>query len=180
MPQTRLYFWYNLPGFSLYANPYTFPVTTDLDYYNFNTSYPVTAGLVNDAVTTITAASPDVTSAGTFPGFAIGVVDGNGNATTAYAPRNFDASGDGSGFASGANLTLCGSALSGSTCPVTAAAQSPVTTNISYLFNNWSGAASGTSDGLSVTVPAAASQTTYNANYVPSFRSIVPFVDLRR
>ena len=111
------YIWYNLPAFSLYANPYTFSVTTDLDYYNFDTSYPVTAGLENDAVTTITAASPDVTTAGTFPGFAIGVVDGNGNAGTAYTPRNYDASGDGSGFASGEKVTLCGSVLSGGICP---------------------------------------------------------------
>jgi hypothetical protein len=167
------YFWYNLAEYSLYANPYTFSVTTNLDYYNFDTSYPVTAGLYNDAVTTITAASPDVTAAGTFPGFAIGVVDGNGNTTTAYTPRNYDASGDGSGFASGANLTLCGSDLSGSTCPSSPVAQSPVTTNISYLFNSWSGAKDASTDGISVTVPASAGQTTYTANYTPSFRSIV-------
>ena len=167
------YFWYNLPGFSLYSNPYTFPVTTDLDYYNFNSSFPVTAGLVNDAVTTITAASSDISSAGTFPGFAIGVVDGNGNATTAYTPRNYDASGDGNGFASGKHLTLCGSALSGTACPATPSAQSPVTTNIDYLFTNWSGAVNSSSDGLSVTVPSTAGQTAYTANYQPSFRSIV-------
>jgi hypothetical protein len=167
------YFWYNLPGFSLYANPYTFSVTTDLDYLNFDPSFPVTAGLYNDAVTTIKAASPDISAAGTFPGFAIGVVDGNGNTTTAYTPRNYDASGDGSGFASGANLTLCGSALDGSTCPGTAVAQSPVTTNISYLFNSWSGAKSASTDGLSVSVPVSAGQSIYAANYTPSFRTIV-------
>jgi hypothetical protein len=109
------YFWYNLPEFSLYANPYTLAITTDFDFLNFDHSYPVTAGLVSDPVVTITAASPDISTAGTFPGFAIGVVEtSNGNATTtAFTPRNFTVSGDGSGFAAGANLTLCGSALNG-------------------------------------------------------------------
>ncbi len=172
-PGWNLYFWYNLPGFSLYANPYTFSVTTDLDYLNYDSGYPVTAGLYNDAVTTIKAASPDISAAGTYPGFAIQVVDGNGNINTAYTPRNYDGSGDGSGFASGANLTLCASALNGSSCPGTAVAQSPVTANISYLFNNWSGAKSASTDGLSVTVPASAGQSLYTANYTPSFRSMV-------
>jgi len=167
------YFWYNLAEFSLYANPYAFYVTTDLDYYDFDSSYPVTAGLENDAVTTITAASPDLSSALSFPGFAIGVVDGNGNIDRAYTPRNYDAAGDGAGFAAGAKLTLCGSTLNGSACPATPVAQSPVTTNIDYLFSQWSGAAASNADGLNVTVAAVAGQKTYTATYAPSFRTII-------
>ena len=51
---------------------------------------------------------------------------------TAYMPRNFDAFYDGTGFAAGKQLTLCGSGFSGTTCPATPVPQSPVTTNMTY------------------------------------------------
>src|SRR3984885_11258830 len=88
-PNNGLFFydWYPSPFFNLYSNPYTFPVTEDFG--------STTANIVSDAVTTITAASPDIGAEGTFPGFAIGVTDGNGNVTTAYTPANFDATGNG-------------------------------------------------------------------------------------
>ena len=168
------YDWYNVPLYNFYSNPYTLYITSNFDYYNFDHSYPVAAYLASDPVTTITAASPDIGLAGAFPGFAIGVVEtSNGNAaTTAFTPRNFDAVNDGLGFASGAHLTLCGSSLSGTSCPNTPVAQSPATTNISYLFNNWTGSATGSNDALNVIVPFSG-QSTYTANYTPSFRSIV-------
>ena len=147
------YDWFPSPFFSIYSNPYTFYVTAD-----FNSA---TANLVTDAVTTITAASPDISAAGTFPGFAIGVVDGVGNVSTAFTPANFDASINGSGFASGQKITF-------SSVP----AQSPVTTNISYLFGNWSGAGTPSGDSLSVTVPASGHSTS-TANFTPSFRALV-------
>jgi hypothetical protein len=154
-PNNGLFFydWYPSPFFNLYSNPYTFPVTEDFG--------STTANIVSDAVTTITAASPDIGAEGTFPGFAIGVTDGNGNVTTAYTPANFDATVNGSGFGAGKTVTFS-----------TAAAQSPVTTNISYLFNSWSGAGTPNSDSLSVVVPAAG-RSKSTANFTPSFRSIV-------
>ena len=163
----NFYIWFNVNLFNLYANPYTLPIQSEWNSAN--------AGLVLGPVTTITAASPDLASPpfNTFPGFAIGIVEtSNGNAlTTAFTPRNLDASFDGAGFG-GAQLTLCGSFLSGSSCPGTPVAQSPVTTNISYLFNNWSGGQSSSNDGINITVPGSG-HTTYTANYTPSFRSIV-------
>jgi hypothetical protein len=123
-------FWGNVPLFNLYSNPFTWYITS-----NFDSSYdgnPTTAVLVSDPVTTILASSPDLTANGLvpsiFPGFAIAVVDGNGNSSTAYTPMNFDATYEGSGFAAGKQVTFS-----------TAATQSPVTTNISYAFNSWSG-----------------------------------------
>lgn len=154
-PNNGLFFydWYPSPFFNLYSNPYTFSVTDDFD--------SATANILSDAVTTITAASPDIGTEGSFPGFAIGVVDGNGNTATAYTPANFDATINGPGFGSGKTITF-----------PTAAAQSPVTTNISYLFNGWSGAGTPSSDSLSVVVPAAG-RSKSTANFTPSFRSMV-------
>jgi len=151
----NFYDWYPSPFFNLFTNPFSFYITDDLD--------AVTANLVSDPVTTITAASPDITATGLgiFPGFAIGVVDGNGNATTAYTPQNFDAVYNGSGFASGKTVTFS-----------TVATESPVTTNISYQFSKWSGAGTPNSDSLSVVVPASG-QSRSTANFTPSFRSLV-------
>jgi hypothetical protein len=176
-PSAGYYFyqWDDLYAFNFYSNPYVFYITTNFDYYDFDTSYPTEAVMVDDAVTTIAGASPDIGATGIFQGFAIGVVqnsNGNSAATYYYTPENFDATYDHAGFAAGASLSLCGSPLSGTTCPATPVAQSPTTLNISYLFHNWSGAASGTTDGVSVTVPAAG-HSTYTANYTPSFRTIV-------
>ena len=169
--------WYNVPTFSFYANPYTFPIQVNWDFDNFDTGFPVTAGLVDTTsatgfpLFTITATSPDLTAAQPFPGFAIGIVEAsNGNATTtAVTPQNFYGAPNysGSGFAAGAQLNLCAGALNGTTC--SAQAQSPVTTNISYLLNNWTGSAN--SQGV-VTLPSSG-QSTANANFTPSFRSIV-------
>lgn len=154
-PNNGLFFyaWYPAPFFNLYANPYTFAVTDDLN--------SVTANIVSDSITNITAASPDFGTEGSFPGFAIGVTDGNGNTSTAYTPVNFDATYNGSGFAAGKKLTF-----------TTAAVQSPVTTNISYQFNNWSGSGTPQADSLNVVVPAAGKAKS-TANFTPSFRSII-------
>jgi hypothetical protein len=151
----NFYDWYPSPFLNIYTNPFIFYITDDLN--------ATTANVVSDAVTTITASSPDInaTGLGIFPGFAIGVVDGNSNASEAYTPANFDASVNGSGFASGKTVTLS-----------TTATQSPVTTNISYQFSNWSGAGTPNSDSLSVVVPASG-QSTSTANFTPSFRSII-------
>jgi hypothetical protein len=156
-------FWANVPLFNLYSNPFTFYITT-----NFDSSYngsPATAVLVSDPVTTITGASPDTAGTGllpgVFPGFAIGVVDGKGNASIAYTPMNFDATFNGSGFAAGEKATFS-----------TTAVQSPVTTNISYQFKDWRGAGTPNADSLSVTVPASGHSNS-TANYTPNFRSIV-------
>ena len=161
------YDWYQVSLFNYYTNPFTFYITTNFDYYNFDTSDPVTAVLVPDPVTTIAAASPDITSAGLgiFPGFAIGVTDGNGNAFTAYTPENFDAIYDLSGFAAGKNLAF-------STAGTAFTTQSPVTTNISYQFGTWTGAGTPNGSNLSVTVPASGVSTS-TANFTPSFRSLV-------
>ena len=170
----NFYKWVNLYAYNFYSNPYAFYITTNFDYYDFDTSHP-TEVLMVDAVTTIAGASPDIGATGIFQGFAIGVVqNSNGNSafTYNYTPENFDATYDLAGFAAGASLTLCGSTLSGTNCPAAPVAQSPTTLNISYLFHNWSGAASGTTDGVSVTVPASG-HSTYTANYTPSFRTIV-------
>jgi hypothetical protein len=171
----NFYKWVNLYAYNFYSNPYAFYITTNFDYYNFDTSHPTEVLMVDDAVTTIAGASPDIGATGIFQGFAIGVVqNSNGNSafTYNYTPENFDATYDLAGFAAGASLTLCGSTLSGTNCPAAPVAQSPTTLNISYLFHNWSGAASGTTDGVSVTVPASG-HSTYTANYTPSFRTIV-------
>ena len=171
----NFYQWDNLTAYNFYSNPYVFYITTNFDYYNLETTYPTEAVMVNDPVTTIAGASPDIGPAGIFQGFAIGAVqnsNGGSAATYYYTPENFDATNDGAGFAAGASLTLCGSALNGSACPATPVAQSPATLNISYLFNNWSGAASGNTDSVTVTVPPSG-QRTYTANYTPSFRTIV-------
>jgi hypothetical protein len=156
-------FWANVPLFNLYSNPFAFYITS-----NFDSSYngsPTTAVLVSDPVTTIASASPDIIATGllpgTVPGFAIGVVDGNGNKSTAYTPANFDATFNGSGFAPGEKVTFS-----------TAASQSPVTTNIGYQFSDWTGAGTPSGDSLSVVVPASG-QSRSTANYLPSFRSIV-------
>jgi hypothetical protein len=159
------YDWYQVSLFNYYTNPFTFYITTNFDFYNFDTGDPVTAVLVPDTVTTTAAASPDLTAAGLgiFPGFAIGVTDGNGNVSTAYTPENFDAFYDGSGFAAGKKLTFSTAA---------ATTQSPVTTNISYQFGNWTGAGAPSGNNLSVTVPASGHSTS-TANFTPSFRSLV-------
>jgi astacin len=156
-------FWANVPLFNLYSNPFTFYITS-----NFDSSYngsPTTAVLVSDAVTTITAASPDTTATGlapgVSPGFAIGVVDGKGHASTAYTPVNFDATFNGAGFASGEKVTFS-----------TTAVQSPVTKNVSYQFSDWTGAGTPSGDSLGVVV-AASGQSKSTANYKGSFRSIV-------
>jgi hypothetical protein len=156
-------FWANVGLFNLYANPLTFYITSNFDSsLNGN---PTTAVVVSDPVTAITASSPDTAATGLLPGilpgFAIGVVDGNGNTSTAYTPVNYDASYNGTGFAAGKKVTFS-----------TTAVQSPVTTNISYQFNDWTGAGSPSGDSLSVTVPASG-QSKSTANYTPSFRSIV-------
>ena len=69
---------------------------------------------------------------------------------------------NGPGFASGEKLTFS-----------SATPQSPQTGNISYAFNNWTGGGTPSGDNLGVTVGASGSQTTYTANYTPSFRTIV-------
>ena len=143
-------FWANVPLFNLYNNPFAFYITSNFD--SSNNGNPTAAVLVSDPVTTITATSPDITATGlgVFPGFAIGVKDGNGNTSTAYTPVNFDATFNGSGFAAGKNVTFS-----------TVATESPVTTNISYSFNNWSGAGTPSGDSLSVTVPASGTKYIY-------------------
>jgi hypothetical protein len=152
-PGFSFYDWFPSPFFNIYLNPASVYLTDDLN--------TVTAGLVSDAVTTVTAASPDVSAQGIFPGFAIGVTDGNGNYSTVETPANFDASVNGSGFASGKTVSFYG-----------AMTQSPVTTNISYAFNNWTGGGTPSGNNLSVIV-GASGQAAYTANYSPSFRSIV-------
>ena len=143
-------FWNNVALFNLYTNPLTLGITTDFDG-------PATAVMAADPVVTIAAASADLSAAGSFPGFAIGVVDGNGNSSTVFTPTNFN----GSGFSPGKTVTFS-----------TTTPQSPVTTNISYAFNHWSGAGTPSSNSLSLVVPASGHPTS-TANYVPSFRSIV-------
>jgi hypothetical protein len=145
-------FWANVPLFNLYTNPFTSYITSNFDS-SFNGS-PTTAVVVSDPVTTVKAASPDLMPEGIVPGFAIGVVDGNGNSSIAYTPMNFDATYNGSGFAAGEKVTFS-----------SAASQSPVTTNISYKFDNWTGA------GSSVVVPSTG-QSKSTANFTPSFRTI--------
>ncbi len=148
----HFYDWYPSPFFSLYSNPYTFSVTDDFD--------SATANLVTDPVTTIMGASQDLGTAGIFPGFAIRVVDGNGNTTTAYTPANFDAAFNGPGFASGERVTF------------SAKTQSPVTTNISYAFQSWWGTGTPDGDSLHLVVPSSGKSET-TAIFTPSFRSIV-------
>jgi Astacin (Peptidase family M12A)/Abnormal spindle-like microcephaly-assoc'd, ASPM-SPD-2-Hydin len=148
----HFYDWYPSPFFSIYSNPYTFSVTDDID--------TATANLVTDPITSITAVSQDLGTTGIFPGFAIGVVDGDGNTTTAYTPTNFDATYNGPGFAAGQTVTF------------STKTQSPVTTNITYAFHSWTGAGTPDSDSLSVVVPASGKSTS-TANFTPSFRAIV-------
>jgi uncharacterized repeat protein (TIGR01451 family) len=157
----NFYDWYPSPFINIYANPVTVYLTDDLD------SATTSANLVTDAVTTILATSPDLAAGGlapsSFPGFTINVTNGDGTMLSpAYTPRNFDASVDGAGFASGENLTIS-----------TGATQSPVTTNISYAFNDWTGAGTPSGDSLSVTVPPGTGTSTSTANFTPSFRTIV-------
>ena len=150
-------FWANVPLFNIYNDPYTFYITSNFDS-SFNGN-PTTATLVSDAVTTIAAASPDLTSVGIVPGFAIGVTDGKGNQSNAFTPVNFDGQFNGAGFASGQTLTFS-----------SAATELPVTTNISYAFNNFTGMGTPNGNTTTVVVPASGhSQTT--ANYTPSFRA---------
>jgi hypothetical protein len=160
-----------VPLTTSYAAFYSFYLTTNLDQV-VGEDAPVTAFFVNDAVTTITAESSDIVT-GISPGFLIGVVEtSHGNATTyGYAPVNFDASQDGPGFAAGQTLQLCASGFTGTSCPASPVAQSPVTTNITYLFYGWNGAVGGNTNALNVTIPANGGQ--YGANYTDSFRVII-------
>jgi hypothetical protein len=156
----NFYDWFPSPFINIYTNPVTVYLTDDLD------STTTSANTVSDAVTTILATSPDLAAGGlapsSFPGFALNVTDGKGNVTTPSTPRNFDNSIDGAGFASGENLTIS-----------TGTTQSPVTTNISYTFGDWTGAGTASGNSLSVTVPAAAGTSTSTANFTPSFRSLI-------
>ncbi len=156
----NFYDWYPSPFINIYTNPVTVYLTDDLD------STTTSANTVSDAVTTILATSPDLAAGGlapsSFPGFALTVTDGLGNVTQPSTARNFDASIDGAGFASGEKLTI-----------TTAASESPVTTNISYTFSDWTGAGTPSGNSLSVTVPAGTGISTSTANFTPSFRSIL-------
>ena len=162
------YEWANVPLQMLYASPQNLYLTTDLATYQGS---PVTAFFVNDAVTTITSETED--GVGLSPGLAIGVTEtSHGNAKTeGFAPVNFDQSQDGAGFAPGQTLQLCASGWNGSTCPATAVAQAPVTTNETYLFSTWNGGGTGASNALGITIPS--NNTVYNAYYTQSFRVII-------
>jgi hypothetical protein len=155
---------------TLYATFLNFYLTSNLDFDDMGN--PVTASLVNDAVSTITAEAgdPDITI-GISPGFSFGVVENsNGNATlTAYTPRNFDAFYDGTGFAVGKQLTLCGSGMTGTTCPTTEVAQSPVTTNMTYINYSWN--ATSPTNAITFTIPSFGAQETMYLNY--TFRMIL-------
>ncbi len=167
------YDWANVPLDNFYQKFYSFFITSNFDYLNFDTGMPVTAYLVTDPVLTVTAsASQDVPFA-LYPGLAVGIVEGgNGNATTfAYTPQNFDQTNNGVGFKPGSALTLCGSGLSGTSCPSTPVPQSPVTTNITYLFDDWSGYTGGSNNAISFNMPATSQ--TMTASYAYSFRVIV-------
>lgn len=151
-----------LPGY--YANPITFYDVTDLNNLQ--------AVFVQDPVTTITSASPDL-AIGSTPGFAVQVDPGTSNAQTAFTPRNFVDTYDGSTWAAGTSHQLCGTFLVSNACPSSSLpAQSPVTTNITYAFNDWTGFAPSSSNLLPITV-ALSGQRTFTANYTPSFRAIV-------
>jgi hypothetical protein len=166
------YAWEHVPLYNFYTQSYSFYIISNFDYDNFDTSYPVTAYLVNDPVLTIGATAADIAANGISPGFAIGVVDGSQNTVTTYTPQNFDLTNNGAGFAGGSNLTLCASGWDGSTCPLTPVAQSPVTTNVTYLFTSWTGDASGATNAISLTMPTNTSQE-IDANYIGSFRAII-------
>jgi len=162
------YEWAYVPLYNLYTRVYSFYITSNFDYWNFDTADPVTAQLVTNPVLTITASSADIGSAGIFPGFAIGVIETSTGATTfGNTPQNFY----GPGFTPGAQLTLCATGLNGTTCPTTPVAQSPATTNITYAFNGWNGYTSNSSNAISFTMPS--SSQTINAEFTPSFRVIV-------
>ena len=152
-----------LPNY--YANPITFYDVTDLN--------DLQAVFVQDPVTSLTAASPDFTVAGSDPGFAVQVDPGTSAAQTAYTPRNFVDTYDGSTWAAGQAHQLCGTFLVGNACPSSSLpSQSPVTTNITYAFNDWTGFSPSSSNLLPITV-AASGQRTFTANYIPSFIAIV-------
>ena len=154
------YDWYQADLLDYYSSPYTFYVLNDLS--------TLQAVLVQDAVTTVSATSPDIGVTGTFPGFAI-VVD---DATTYAVPKNFDNTYDGGGWANGQNHTLCGTSLVSGACPASnLPSQSPVTTNITYAFNEWTGSA-GTQTSNSLSIQVNGNQT-FTANHIPSFRAIV-------
>jgi hypothetical protein len=151
-----------LPNY--YANPITFYDVTDLN--------DLQAVFVQDPVTSITAVSPDL-AIGSDPGFAVQVDPGTSNAQTAYAPRNFVDTYDGSTWAAGQTHQLCGTFLVGNACPSSSLpTESPVTTNITYAFNDWTGFSPSSSNLLPITV-ASSGERTFTANYTPSFRSIV-------
>jgi uncharacterized repeat protein (TIGR01451 family) len=165
--------WANVSLPIQYSPFINFYITSNFDSDDMGN--PVTADFVNDAVTTVTASSsdPDITI-GISPGFSFGVVENsNSDATvTAYAPRNFDAFYDGTGFAAGKQLTLCGSGLSGTTCPATPVAQSPVTTNMTYTNYSWNGSVAGNANAVTVaSIPAGGAQVNLNLTYM--FREII-------
>ncbi|HEX3743491.1 MAG TPA: M12 family metallopeptidase [Bryobacteraceae bacterium] len=165
--------WANVPLANPYASFNRSYLSTNLDYLNFDSSAPVTAFFVNDAVTTITASTTDSPTFGFSPGFPMSVVEtSHSNAiVTAYTPANFDASQDGPGFAAGQSLTLCASPLNGVSCPSARPTLSPVTTNMNYTQYSWNGTGSGNTNGINVTIPSGGGQ--YNANYTDNFRVIV-------
>ena len=168
------YDWANVPLYNFYARTYTFYITSNFDYLNFDTSDPVTAQLVTDPVLTVTAESEDIGSLGIAPGFTIGVFDpGNTSnpAITGYTPRNFDETFDEVGFRPGSSLTLCASGWTGTSCPASPVAVSPVTTNVTYLFGEWNGYTGAATNGITLAMPS--SSQTMNANYVSSFRVII-------
>jgi astacin len=165
------YEWANVPLDTLYAGNYSFYITSNFDYYNFDPTYPVEVSLVTDPVLTIEAETADNSDGTFFPGFAIGVVAA-GNGIIGYTPRNFDQSNDGNGFAPGASLTLCASGLNGTSCPSTAPLQSPVTTNITYAFSSWIGV-SGSTNTNAISYKMPTSSQAVGADFTDSFRVII-------
>ncbi len=159
------YLWANVALPMFYAGSMNLYLTSDL-------GSSVTAFFVDDVVTTVTGSSPDLVN-GIYPGFFFGVVENSrsNQVVTAFTPRNFDVSQDGAGFAAASQITLCGSGLSGTTCPATPVTQSPVTTNMNYLNYSWNGATSGSTNALSVTIPSNGGQ--YNLNLSYNFRDIL-------
>lgn len=159
-PGHTFYDWYGAGLFNYYSGAYTFNVTGDLSTLG--------AQFVTGPVTTVNAASPDVGALGSFPGF-FAVVDG-----TSYValPKNWNTAFDGTAWAAGTAHTLCATALVSGACPTTALpSQSPVTTNISYAFSNWSGSAgSVATNALAFNVTG---HQTFTENHIPSFRWIV-------
>jgi uncharacterized repeat protein (TIGR01451 family) len=162
----------SLPTF--YTTFLNFFLTSNLDHDGMGD--PVTALFVNDAVTTVSGESTDGDiTLGISPGFSFGVVENGTNPVTtltAYTPRNFDASQDESGFAAGKSLTLCGSGMSGTTCPATPVPQSPVTTNMTFTNYSWNGTLSSNTNALTIpSIPANGGQ--YGLNLTYTFRVII-------